>query len=88
MRLNARALAITSAILWGGSILFVGLINLAAPSYGIAFLEICSSIYPGFHASGSLGDVLAGTGYGVIDGVVGGYLFGWLYNLFVRPSQA
>jgi hypothetical protein len=88
MRLSVKALAMTCAVLWGGSILFVGLINLAAPSYGITFLEVCSSIYPGFHASRSFGDVLSGTGYGLIDGAVGGYLFGWLYNLFNRPSQA
>jgi hypothetical protein len=88
MRLSAKSLAITVAALWGGGILFVGLVNLASPSYGTAFLQWASSIYPGFHNSRSFVDVLVGTGYGVVDGGVGGLLFGWLYNFFSRGSSA
>ena len=51
MRLSAKAVAIVFAILWGASILLVGLINLAAPAYGVNFLHGLSSGYPGFHAS-------------------------------------
>ena len=83
MRLSAKALAIVSAILWGGCILVVGLINLAAPGYGANFLHGISSVYPGFHASRTVLDVLVGTGYGIVDGAVGGYLFALLYNFFV-----
>ena len=83
MRLSAKAVAIVSAILWGASILLVGLVNLAAPAYGAYFLHGISSIYPGFHASRTVLDVLVGTGYGIVDGGVGGYLFAALYNLFV-----
>ena len=84
MRLSAKALAVVSAVLWGGAILLVGLINLAAPSYGTNFLHGLSSVYPGFHASRTILDVLVGTGYGIVDGAVGGYLLAWLYN-FVAP---
>lgn len=42
-----------------------------------------SSVYPGFHASRTVLDVLVGTGYGIVDGAVGGYLFAFLYNFFV-----
>ncbi len=83
MQLSAKALAIVSAILWGASILLVGLINLAAPAYGIDFLHGLSSVYPGFHASRTTLDVLVGTGYGVVDGAVGGYVFALVYNFFV-----
>jgi hypothetical protein len=86
MRLSAKSLAITVALLWGGGILFVGLVNLAAPYYGTAFLQWASSIYPGFHNSRTVVEVLVGTGYGVVDGGVGGLLFGWLYNCFSRGS--
>jgi hypothetical protein len=89
MTLSVRSLAIVSALLWGGGILFVGLVNLAAPSYGTAFLQCVSSIYPGFHDSRNLLDVLVGTGYALLDGAVGGALFGWLYNFFsggTRPA--
>lgn len=83
MRLSSKAVAIVSAIFWGASIMLVGLINLAAPAYGIDFLHELSSVYPGFHASRTVLDVLVGTGYGVLDGAVGGYLFALLYNFFV-----
>ena len=89
MTLSVRSLAIVSALLWGGGILFVGLVNLAAPSYGTAFLQCVSSIYPGFHDSRNLLDVLVGTGYALLDGAVGGALFGWLHNFFsggTRPA--
>src|SRR5260370_11007818 len=51
MRFSAEAQAIVSALLWGAGVLLVGLINLAAPSYGGNFLQALSSVYPGFHAS-------------------------------------
>jgi hypothetical protein len=82
MRLSVPALTITAAVLWGGGMLFVGVVNLAAPSYGLGFLQIMSSVYPGFHASRTLGDVLVGTGYATVDGAICGLLFGWLYNAF------
>jgi hypothetical protein len=81
MRLSLKALAVVAALLWGGGVLFVGLVNLAVPSYGTIFLQCTSSIYPGFHNSRTFIDVLVGTGYALVDGAVGGLLFGWLYNL-------
>ena len=47
MRLSIRALAIACAVIWGGVILLVGLANLLWPGYGLAFLELVASIYPG-----------------------------------------
>ena len=85
-QLSPKALALTAAILWGGSILFVGVVNLATPPYGAEFLNVASSIYPGFHASRTLPDVLIGAAYGFVDGAVGGLLVAWLYNLFARPK--
>jgi len=88
MRVSSKSLAITIALLWGGAILFVGLLNLVWPSYGAVFLQWTSSIYPGFHDSRTFADVLVGTGYGLVDGAVGGLLFGWLYNLFSGARRA
>lgn len=45
-----------------------------------------SSVYPGFHASHTVGDVLVGTVYGLADGAIGGFFFGWLYNFFARKA--
>ena len=81
-RLSIRALALTGGVLWGASVLFVGLINLAVPSYGLTFLWFVSSVYPGYHAEPSFISVLIGAGYAVVDGLVCGAVFAWLYNFF------
>jgi hypothetical protein len=80
MRLSVKGLALSVGALWAFSIFMVGTVNLAAPSYGAAFLGWASSIYPGFHNSRHFVDVLVGTGYGLIDGGFGGAVFAWLYN--------
>ena len=83
MKLNVKVLALVAAIMWGGAIFLTGLGNMMWPGYGNALLQIAASIYPGFAASGGFGDVLVGTIYALLDGAIGGLIFGWLYNLFV-----
>jgi len=82
MKLSVKAFAFTAGLLWGGAILLVSLVNLAAPPYGRAFLEFCGSIYPGFHATRTVGSVVVGTLYGLADGGIAGAVFAWLYNRF------
>lgn len=82
MRLSAKALALTCALIWGGAIAITALAHLLIPSYGTAFLAFLSSIYPGFHGAKSVTDALTGTVYGLVDAGFGGALFAWLYNLF------
>jgi len=87
-RLSLKGLTIAGGLLWGGAILFLGLINIVRPLYGANFLQAISSVYPWFHASRSFVDVLIGTVDALIDGAIAGFLFGWLYNLSVRnPKQ-
>jgi len=88
MRLNAKALACTAAILWGGSFLVTGIVNLIWPTYGVAWLAIGSSIYPGYHGPAGFGSVIVVTLYAVLDGGVGGWLVAWLYNRFAGPAGA
>ena len=80
MRLSLKAMAIAAALLWGGAMLCVGLINLVDPNYGINFIQLTSSVYPWFHASRTMGNVLLGTVDGLIDGAVAGLIFALLYN--------
>jgi len=87
MKINIKALSLTVAIVWGGSILLIGLANLIWIGYGVAFLEIASSIYPGYRGPSSFGQVIVGTLYGLVDGFVGGLIIGWLYNLFIPKSS-
>lgn len=84
MRLSEKAMALVSASLWGAGILLVGLVHLAIPAYGKAFLDGISSVYPGFHGARSFTDALVGTGYALLDGGIGGFVLAWLYNLAAR----
>jgi hypothetical protein len=44
----------------------LGLANLIWPSYGQAFLNAMVSLYPGYDATASFGEVIVGTLYGVV----------------------
>jgi hypothetical protein len=87
MKPSIKAITIASALLWGGCMLLIGLINLADPSYGGEFLRMISSVYPGADTSRTLNRVLLGTVYGFVDGAIVGYVFGSLYRLFVREHR-
>jgi hypothetical protein len=83
MRLNTIAVAVALGILWGACLLLVGVANMIWPSYGQAFLQLCASIYPGYHPGTGVGSAVIGTIYALVDGFIGGVIFGWLYNLLV-----
>ncbi len=83
MKLSLRALALTSGILWALGLLMTGVCNLIWPRYGEAFLKLMASVYPGYHATRSVADLIVGTLYALIDGAICGLLFGWLYNFFL-----
>ena len=87
MRVSLKAITLSSAILWGSAMLFVGLIHMADPSYGTDFLRIVSSVYPGADTAPTLGPVLLGTVYGFVDGGVAGLLFGLLYRAFAGGTR-
>jgi hypothetical protein len=80
MKFNIKALAIACAILWGGCVFLVALVNLICGSYAQRFLELLASFYPGYHATHSIGQVALVTLYAIADGLIGGVVFGWLYN--------
>jgi hypothetical protein len=87
MRLSLRAAVIAAAILWGGALFLVGLINFADPNYGTSFLQMTNSVYPWFHSTHSIGSVLGRTIEGAFDGAIAGILFAWLYNCFVGSKN-
>ena len=89
LQLSLRATAIAAGLVWGGAILIVGLINLADPSFGMSFIQMTSSVYPWFHASRSIGNVIIGTVDRLIDGAIAGLIFALLYNAVTNiPRQA
>jgi hypothetical protein len=86
MKLNVKGLALASAILWGVAMLGMGLANLIWANYGQQFLQTMASVYVGYHATRSIAEVIVGTLYGFVDGLVAGAIFAWLYNQFAKPN--
>jgi hypothetical protein len=57
MKRPVKAITLSSVILLGDAMLFVGLIHLATSSYGGDFLRMMSSVYPGADTAPRLGRV-------------------------------
>ena len=87
MKLNLKALALTAGLVWAGAVLMVGVTNLIWPGYGNTFLQLVASIYPGYNATASVGSVIVGTLYTLVDGGIFGLVVGWLYNLFLGKGS-
>lgn len=85
MRLSVKALTIALAVLWGGCVLLAALCNLIWTGYAGAFLDVVSSIYPGYHAGG-FGSVIVVTLYALVDGAIAGAVIAWLYNAALGPG--
>jgi hypothetical protein len=81
MNFNEKRLALACAILWGAAMLLVGIANMVWHGYGQDFLRVMASVYPGYHVAGNIMQLAIGTAYGIVDGLIGGFVFGSLYNL-------
>ena len=82
MKLSVKALTISAGLLWGGAILCVGIAHMYWPGYGVEYLNMVSSVYPGYTPGPSASSVVTGTVYGLVDGGIAGGILAWLYNLF------
>jgi len=86
MRFCVRTTAITFGILWAVVFFLMALSNQVWPGYGVAFLDLMASVYPGYEPGG-IGSVISGTLYAVVDGAVGGAVFAWLYNRILGSKE-
>ena len=88
MRLSVTAVAIAFALVWGVLAMFLtGVANMIWPTYGQDFLQVMASIYPGYKATASFGQVIIGTLYGLVDAAVVGAVFAWLSNYLVGRGE-
>jgi hypothetical protein len=83
-KLDVKACAAASAVLWSGTVFTVAVVSTFRPRYGKEFLQLVSSIYPGYKARRTLGQAAIGASYAALDGAAGGALFALLYNRFAR----
>lgn len=79
MRLSVKSMALTLGILWSVVFLLVGLANQIWSGYGLPFLVLMDSVYPGYDVGG-FGSVIVGTLYAFVDAAIGGAILAWLYN--------
>ena len=88
MKLSVWRFGCAVSSVWALCVFGVGLANLFWPSYGVRFLEIIDSIYPGYHL-GEWGfwGVLVAALYAALDAWIIGALLAWLYNLYARLSR-
>jgi hypothetical protein len=84
MKLSVKAFAITAAILWGFALMLVGSANLIWPAYGAEFLNVVSSIYPGYETGTGVTGIVVSSLYGVVDAGIAGTIFAWLYNFLAK----
>lgn len=81
-KLDTKAVALASGIVWSSAVLFVGIANLIQPRYGREFLGMVSSVYPGYRARPRAANVAVGAAYALADGAAAGAICAWLYNRF------
>ena len=85
MKLNVKALALTSALVCGiGLFLLTWWVILFEGSTGDQ--TVIGLVYRGYNIS-PLGSLI-GLVWGFVDGLIGGAIFAWLYNLLAgSPSK-
>jgi hypothetical protein len=84
LRYNIRIFAAVCGLLWGMTLFLVSIWVWLREGTHPRPLEL-GRIYPGYTA-GPIGS-LVGLVWGVIDGLIGGGLFAWLYNTLSRRAQ-
>lgn len=87
MKMDVRAMAIASGLLWGSGVLAVEALNRVSPGYGSGFLKMIASCYPGYKGRRNVKQIALGAGYAVIDGATSGLLFALLYNRLAESRE-
>ncbi len=87
MKLNPIGLGLAAGILWSLALFLTGIANLLWEGYGLPFLQLMASVYPGYKAGRSVGDLIVGSLYALLDGGICGLVFAWLYNMFSGKSR-
>ena len=89
MKLDVIRFGCAVASIWGVVVFLAGVANLIWSTYGVAFLKIIDSIYPGYHfGEWGFGGVIVATLYAIIDAWIIGVIFALLYNQFTKKKRA
>jgi hypothetical protein len=85
MKLNVRAFALTCSLMWGFGLFFMTwwMIAFDGPTLEPTLI---GKIYRGYTVT-PVGSVV-GLIWALIDGLIGGAIFAWLYNLLAGHAQS
>ena len=85
MKLNVRAFALTCSLMWGFGLFFMTwwMIAFDGPTLEPTLI---GKIYRGYTVT-PVGSVV-GLIWALIDGLIGGAIFAWLYNLLAGHTQS
>lgn len=85
MKLNVRAFALTTGLIWGLGLFFLTIwIILFEGETGE--VTLIGKIYRGYNLT--YGGSFIGLIWGFIDGLIGGAIFAWLYNFIIGRSKS
>lgn len=82
MKLNVKAFGLAMGILWGGSLVVMGILAMVIPDYCADFVAAVGSKYIGYTVT--IPGLLLGGLWGFVDAGIGGLILAWLYNKFAR----
>ncbi len=75
--------------IWSLAVFSVGTANLFWPAYGVEFLKIIESIYPGYHfGKWGFTGVIVATLYAALDAWIVGVIFALIYNKLAKKKRA
>ena len=82
MKLSIKGVALAAGIFWALAALLTAIANMIVGGYGYAFLSMLASLYPGYEVGTSAASIALVTVYALVDGIICGAIFAWLYNRF------
>ncbi len=87
LKLNIKAFGLTCGLVWGVGLFIVTwwIIALEGLEKTAGYEGLLSLVYRGYDIS-PLGSVI-GLAWGFADGLIGGAIFAWLYNLLLSRSK-
>ena len=80
-KVDVKALGLSLGIVWGAAMFLLGLMVMFF-SWGIAWVELMSSLYIGYKAT-FLGSIIGGI-WGFVDAGIAGVIIAWLYNKLLK----
>ena len=88
MKLSVKGFAWGAAFFSLLAYVVVGIINIFSPGYGAEYFNMAQSFYPGYAGTwANVTEVILGGVYFFVDGLICGFIFALLVNLFVGKGK-